>query len=176
MPTYDATTADCFVYAYKEGLLSAVGHDVKLRVGRFSVDAEPDRILATFDPGSLSVVCAMRQGQENPGALSDKDKKTVEGYLRDDILHPRRYPKIEFRSTEVEAEDDGWRVEGNLTLHGRTRAVTARVERRGDRVVTRVRVHQPDFGIEPFRAMLGALKIQPTVEVELSVPTTALDG
>jgi polyisoprenoid-binding protein YceI len=116
----------------------------------------------------------MRQGAENPGALSDKDKRTIEGYLRDDILHPRRFPKIEFQSTEIEAEDDGWMVEGQLTLHGRTRTVRGRVERRGDRVVGKVRLHQPDFGIEPFRAMLGTLKIQPIVEVELSVPADAL--
>lgn len=174
MPTYDATVAECLVYAYKEGLLSAVGHDVKLRVRKFEVRAEPDGVVATFDPASLEVVCAMRQGSENPGGLSDKDKRTIESYVRDDILHVRRHPRIELRSTEIEADDEGWSVTGNLTLHGRTRSVVARVERRADRVVTRVRLHQPDFGIEPFRAMLGTLRIQPRVEVELSVPVGAL--
>ena len=174
MPTYDQTRAECLVYAFKEGLLAAVGHDVKLRVGKFSVESDGATLKGTFDPASVATVTAMRQGSENPGALSDKDKRTIDGYLRDDILHPRRFPKIEFRSTEIEAEDDGWNVEGDLTLHGRTRKVKGRVERRGDRLVGRVRVHQPDFGIEPFRAMLGTLKIQPTVEVELSVPVDAL--
>jgi polyisoprenoid-binding protein YceI len=176
MPTYDQSQADCFVYAFKEGLLAAVGHDVKLRVGKLEVRADGEQVVATFDPASLTVVTAMRQGAENPGALSDKDKRTIEGYVRDDILHPRRYPKIEFRSREIAAEDDGWDVEGDLTLHGRTRTVKGRVEQRGDRVVGRVRLHQPDFGIEPFKAMLGTLKIQPVVEVELSVPVAALAG
>lgn len=37
-----------------------------------------------------------------------------------------------------------------------------------------MRVHQPDFGITPFKAMLGALRIQPQVDVELVVPRSAL--
>lgn len=176
MPTYDQAQADCFVYAYKEGLLAAVGHDVKLRVGRFEVRADAEQVVATFDPKSLTVVTAMRQGAENPGALSDKDTRTIEGYVREDILHARRYPRIEFRSREIAAEDDGWDVEGDLTLHGRTRTVRGRVEPRGDRLVARARLHQPDFGIAPFKAMLGTLRIQPFVEVELSVPAAALAG
>lgn len=174
MPTYDGTTAKCRVYTYKEGLLSAVGHDVQLQVRTFRVDAEPGQVRATFDTGSLAVVCAMRGGVENPGGLSDKDKATIEGYVRDDILHSRRYPKIEFRSTAIEAEDDEWRIEGELQLHGRSRTIEARVSRRGDDVVTKVRLNQPDFGITPFKAMLGTLKIQAQVDVELVVPAAAL--
>jgi hypothetical protein len=174
MPTYDGTSARCRVFAYKEGLLSAVGHDVELAVKTFQVVAEGGEIRATFDAGSLAVVAAMKDGRENPGALSDKDKATIEGYVRDDILHSRRYPKIEFRSTEIEAEDGEWRVEGELSLHGRSRVVEARVTRRGDEVVTRVRLNQPDFGITPFRALMGTLRIQPAVDVELVVPAAAL--
>ncbi len=177
MASFDATSAACTVYAYKEGLLSAVGHDVKLRVGRFRVEADADRVEATFEASSLEVVCAMKDGRENPGALSDKDRRTIEGYVRDDILEVRRYPTITFRSTELAAEDDaegglGRAVEvtGDLTLHGRTRSVTAKVETVGDRRVARIRIHQPDFGITPFKAMLGTLKIQPRVDVELSIP------
>jgi hypothetical protein len=36
--------------------------------------------------------------------------------------------------------------------------------------VARVRLHQPDLGIKPYSAMLGTLKIQPGVAVEISVP------
>jgi len=44
MPTFDATTARCSVIAYKEGLLSAVGHNVRLEVGRFEVVLELARL------------------------------------------------------------------------------------------------------------------------------------
>lgn len=174
MPSFDARTAKCFVYAYKEGLLSAVGHDVKLRVDAFEVTTDGEDVRASFDAGSLRVVAAMRDGAEDPRALSDRDKATIEGYVKDDILHARRYPKITFRSTSVSAEDDEWTVEGDLELHGRRRSVTARLTVRGDELVTKVRLHQPDFGIAPFKAMLGALRIQPQLDVELVVPRAAL--
>jgi polyisoprenoid-binding protein YceI len=171
---FEPPAVRCDVYTFKEGLLSAVGHDVKLTVGKVTVEVADGKITATFDAASLTVVCAMRAGAENPGALSDKDKRTIEGYVKEDVLHARRYPRIRFVSTEVRPEDDGLAIEGQLELHGRTRAVRAEARLRDDRWVTRVRLHQPDFGITPFKAMLGALRIQPHVEVEVQVPREAV--
>jgi YceI-like domain len=170
---YDSSTAECAVFAFKEGVLAAVGHDVKLAVGRFEVEVEDGRVRATFHADSLGAICAMKDGREDHAALSEADRATIDGYVRNDILHVRRYPTITFVSHEVEAEDDAWLVEGELTLHGSTRRMEARVEADGDRLRARVTLRQPDFGIAPFRALLGALKIQPQVEVEISVPRGA---
>jgi hypothetical protein len=43
----------------------------------------------------------------------------------------------------------------------------------GSHFVAQVVLHQPDFGIKPYSAMLGALRIRPDVRIELSVPTSA---
>lgn len=51
MPRLDASSADCFVFTYKEGLLSAVAHDLKLRVTRFTIDTEGDAVRAEFADG-----------------------------------------------------------------------------------------------------------------------------
>ena len=61
MLRYDQNTAECFVYTYKEGVLSAVAHDLKLRVGAFwlTVDPQDSAVSASFDPNSIEVVCAM---------------------------------------------------------------------------------------------------------------------
>jgi hypothetical protein len=170
MSSFDASSATCTVFAFKEGLLSPVGHDVKLRVTRFRVEVADGAIEATFEAGSLEVVCAMRDGRDHPGALSDRDRRTIESYVRDDILEARKFPRVQFRSTSVELDGDEAEVTGDLTLHGRTRSLTVRVEAAEGRRVARVRLNQPDFGIVPFKAMLGTLKIQPKVEVELSLP------
>jgi hypothetical protein len=179
MPNFDQSTVRCQVFAYKEGLLSAVGHDVALSVEQLSVSIEGDKIEATFDPASLRVLHAMKGGSPNPGALSDKDKKTIEGYVREDILHSRRYPKIRFVGRflldgSLERQDDELLVEGTLELHGRSRAVKATVRLDREPISVRVKLHQPDFGIQPFKAMLGTLRIQSDVEVELSVPREAV--
>jgi YceI-like domain len=171
---YDASSATCSVFAFKEGLLSAVGHDVKLEVKRFELSIADGSVRATFHANSLEAVCAMREGREDRAALSSSDRKTIEGYVRDDILHARRHPTITFVSQSIEAEDDGFLVEGDLTLHGRTRRVEVPVRSEGGALRARVTLRQPDFGITPFRALLGALRIQPQVEVEVVVPGAAL--
>ena len=174
MPVYAPPDARCRIYTYKEGLLSAVGHDLLLEVGAFEVAVEPgEGLTATFETRSIAVINALRDGVPDPAALSDKDRTTIAGYLHDDVLHSRRHPKITFRGTdfrEDDDEDDAWEVEGDLNLHGRTRSLTATVALRDDRWVSRVRIHQPDYGIAPFRALMGTLRIAAHVEVELSIP------
>ena len=120
MPTFDATTARCSVIAYKEGLLSAVGHNVRLEVGRFEVVLEDDTIEATFDATSLRPVCAVKDGRDDPGALSAKDLETISGYVNKDILESHRYPSIRFRSLDIDPDDDEIAIEGELELHGET--------------------------------------------------------
>jgi hypothetical protein len=36
--------------------------------------------------------------------------------------------------------------------------------------VVELKLHQPDFGIKPFSAALGALRVKPDVMIRVSVP------
>ncbi len=45
-----------------------------------------------------------------------------------DFLDVARYPKMTFRSKRIEKAGEGWRVTGDLTLHGVTREVTLDAE------------------------------------------------
>src|SRR6202012_2525142 len=76
VPHHDAASAECLVLTYKEGLLSAVAHDLSIRVGSFTVtvNEEPLAARARFDAGSLRVVSAVHDGAPRPDALSDADK------------------------------------------------------------------------------------------------------
>ncbi|MEN0064526.1 MAG: YceI family protein [Myxococcota bacterium] len=173
MPVWTADNASVFVYTFKEGLLAAAGHDVKLRVASFEVTADRRGVRGTFDANSLEVVCAMANGEENPGALSDSDRATIEGYVRNDILHSTEHPEIEWATTRMRRDGSGQiRVQGNLTLHGRTKPVKATVQEQGEQLVAKAKIRQPEFGIKPFSALMGALKIKPVVQVEIVVPTT----
>ena len=66
MPTYGPRDAEVLVFTFKHGLLSAMAHDLKLRATSFEVevDEEHRRVRAKFDPASLRVVSAMRDGNE----------------------------------------------------------------------------------------------------------------
>lgn len=172
MPTYDATTATCLVFTYKEGLLAVSNrsHDLKLKVTRFTLMLDDDRVEATFDPRSFECVASMNGGREDPSALSDKDKRQIVENLERDVLHATRFREIRFTSTEVERDGDRWEVQGWLDLHGIKRSIEVVAEPNGHGVVARVRLHQPDFRITPFSAMLGTLKIKPDVDVVIEIP------
>lgn len=165
MPTFNASNARCRVFTFKEGLLSAVAHDLEIDVTDFTVEVSDDgSITGRFDPRSLRVVHAMVNGR--PDAVSDKDKRKIQSNIDKDVLETKRHGSIEFRSSAVDERE----VRGTLTLHGRSRDIVVPVREDGDDRVARVRLHQPDFGIKPYSAMLGTLKIQPDVEVELRLP------
>lgn len=158
--------------SFKEGLLAAVGHDLELRVTRFEIDVDDVSLTvrARFEASSLEVVGAMADGALRPGALSDADKRKIDQSLAEDVLRVREHPEIRFASTRLTPEGDGYHVTGDLSLHGRTRAIDFRARPDGDRLVVTVRVHQPDFGIKPFSAMLGTLRIKPDVVVRCAIP------
>lgn len=174
MPTYDASTARCSIIAYKEGLLSAVGHNVRLEVTSFSVKVHDGEVVATFDADSLRAVCAVKDGRDDPDALSAKDRDTIAGYVRKDILESSRFPEIIFRAGLVDADEDEAEVEGSLELHGVTRDVEFTARRLDDHWVARLQLRQSDFGIRPFKALMGALKIKSEIDVELRLPADAV--
>jgi hypothetical protein len=78
MPKLDASQVQCQVLTYKEGLLSAVAHDLKLAVTKLSIEFDPDskKIDATFDPTSLTVHCAMKDGEERLDTLRATSPRT----------------------------------------------------------------------------------------------------
>ena len=169
---YDASNAECLVFTYKEGLLSRVGHDLKFAVRSFEVDFDPtERVLvATFDPRTVDCVTAMKKGRENPKALSAKDMRQIRDNMEREVLQPAKYPTIRYEASEIVPEAGGFRVRGTLELAGRSRPVSALARPRGGDLVAEVRLHQPDFGIEPCSALMGTLRIQPTVLVRLTIP------
>jgi polyisoprenoid-binding protein YceI len=57
-------------------------------------------------------------------------------------------------------------VTGELTLAGRTNPVTARLDVGGDgRVTGTIPVTQSEWGIKPYRGLMGALKVRDEVEI-----------
>ena len=174
MPRFDASTAECLIFTFKEGVLSAVAHDLKLRVGRFELELGDERAIeARFDARSIEVVCARMRDRDAPGLLSEADMRSIQQNLAGDVLDSGRYPEIRF-SGRIAVQGDAPAISGNLALHGREQPIAIETRRDADRIIAGARIHQPDFGIRPYRAMLGALRVKADVVVHLSVPTAAL--
>jgi hypothetical protein len=172
MKTFDQTDADCVVYVYREGIASAVGHDLAIEVGDFTIDVDDEdgQVDGWFAADTLRVRHAMADGQPRPDKLSSKDKKKIDANIRKDVLEAKRYPAITFCSTTVFRSADAVHVEGTLSLHGVERVVELDGRIEDGATVLKGTLQQSDFGIKPYKALLGALKIKAEIAVEIRVP------
>jgi polyisoprenoid-binding protein YceI len=170
MARFDASNAEVLVFSYKDGLLAKMAHDLKIRVESFTIDVDEETraVEARFDPKSLRVVSARKDGRDDPGTLSSGDIQKIHANIEKDVLEVKRYPEITFRSREVVESERGHRVAGDLTLHGTTRPIVAEIIREGETLRTEIRLHQPDFGVKPYSAALGALKVKADVLVTVT--------
>ena len=152
------TWAEVTVFTFKEGALSALAHDLKIHVTRVELQLGADAVSATFDPTSLRVVCPRKDGRDNPGALPSLLYGEIEKNIVNDVLEAAKFPRLTFESTQLSQSE----VVGNLTLHGVTRLIRCTRAAGG---LVEARIDQRDFGITPYRAMLGTLKVKPEVVV-----------
>lgn len=159
--------ADCFVYTQKEGMLSAVAHDLKLEVRSWTLQADPisSHVIATFKAASLTPLCAMKDGRERPGDLSASDLEKIRLSALNEVLEASRYPEIRFVAERVQREGAIQRLSGTLTIKGIARPFQVSITEAGGLYQGEGTVHQPDFKIRPFSALLGTLKVRPDVRI-----------
>ena len=169
---FDASQGECLIFTEKEGVLSPLAHDLILRVSKFhcSIDVNIPEIECRFDAHSLQVIDACRKRVAVPGVLSTEQKREIEETIRKKVLCSKRYPEIRFCSNAIERDGEGFQIAGRLSLHGQTRGVKAKsYASKGMQVVETV-ISQKDFGITPFRAMMGTLRVHPDVFVRFTLP------
>jgi polyisoprenoid-binding protein YceI len=102
--------------------------------------------------------------------VSDKDKNDI----KKNIAGLLGNASITFQSTSVKPRDDkNATVVGDLSIAGQSRQATLDLtiepDGSGARLTGRVPIVQSSFGIKPFTAMMGALKVKDEVEVDVDV-------
>ncbi|MGI8413047.1 MAG: YceI family protein [Solirubrobacteraceae bacterium] len=158
------------VRTYREGVAQKIGHDLVIDVGKWQAtvnvgpDGTPSAIELEADSSSLQV----SQGTGGAKPLSDKDRADIRKSIDDKVLQGQA---ITFRSSAVEGTDDRLAVQGDLEITGTTRPVKFDLDVAGDgRVSATVPLTQSEWGIKPYKAMMGALKVRDQVEVVLDAP------
>lgn len=150
----------------REGALSSVGHDLDLAVGRFAITRDGTTLRGEAQADSLTVAGVIREGGriDRPG-LSKLERMKVERSISKDVLQAGRHPTVTFEA-EVELSQAAEQTfSGTLTLCGRSNEVEVTVHRTEDGWHGSFVVHQPDFGMKPYRAFLGALTVHPDVKI-----------
>ena len=98
--------------------------------------------------------------------LGADDKANIETTINDEVLKGQA---IEFRSSAVQPAAGGSRlgVRGDLTLLGETRPIAFDLLVADGTLRSSVVVKQSEWGMTPYSALFGALKVSDEVEVEL---------
>jgi polyisoprenoid-binding protein YceI len=159
----------------RTGLGARAGHDLTIEVTRWqaeisldSSDAAKSSVNVEVDADSFEV----RKGTGGVKPLTDADRAEIKKTIAEKILHTGQHPAISFRSTLVAGTPGSFSIDGDLTITGRTQPVTVHGHLTGDRVEGSAEVVQSRWGIRPYTAFLGALKLSDQVTVEFSVRIT----
>lgn len=168
----------CVVRTFREGVLAAVGHDLSLDAPpqRVTVDVAARTLEATFDPKAIRLRGAVVDGREDPSALSAGDRDKIRRNLLDTVLAAGKHPAITFQGRWTPAGDGAPTLEGTLSLHGATQPVKAAARVEGDHVVAEFVLRPSAWGIAPFVALLGALRVRDEVRVTARLPAQSLQG
>ena len=153
------------VFTFKDGLLSRLGHDLRFRVTRFEVQVEERKVSARFRSDSLELEGAMVGTQLQPDVLGARDRRDIEETAREKILQIRRFPEVRFEGELDLSTAERPRATGTLELVGQRQPLAIELERGGGRVRGKVVLTPSRFGIAPYKALLGALKLQDRVEL-----------
>ncbi len=191
MTSFDETSIRCEVRTYKEGLLSRVGHDLALRAQRLSATPDPARGWHVRVPvDGLVVVGALRDGQLDARALSAGDRAKIQQTLRREVLPAPRCALVEAWVQPPEVADAPERLASVVRLAGRERDVTwtamaADATLAGERPAPRTgdpaagpiytaSLDVRDFGLRPYRAAFGGLRVKAAVELRVAISAAAL--
>jgi YceI-like domain len=164
--TFGPANATLTVRTKRTGAASKAGHDLLIEVTSWEATLDPDErgVTLTADPRSLRVL----EGTGGIQSLDDDDKAGIEQTIDEEVL---KGDPIEFRSTSV----DGSRVEGELQLAGETRPIGFELAAGEDgRLTATAVVKQSDWGMKPYTALFGTLKVAD--EVEVAVDTSPESG
>ena len=157
----------------RDGFAARAGHDLTIEVTRWEaeIDSSGDGptaavIAARIDLESLEI----REGTGGALPLTDSDRRQIRETARR-ILTTGGAASATFESSSViTAGQAGGAIEGTVSLHGTARPVRLEVSQLGpSEYRATASLRQSEFGIKPYTAFLGALKLRDAVEVEVDV-------
>ena len=161
----------------RTGAAAKAGHDLLLHITAWHATLEVgggsagSSLVLDADAASIRV----REGTGGMQVLDDDDKANIEQTIDDEVLKGQA---IGFRSTSVEVATGDGRLEvsGELTLLGATHPIAFDVAVDADGMLRGTAVvKQSDWGMKPYTALFGALKVADEVEVAIDASTRSAD-
>jgi polyisoprenoid-binding protein YceI len=151
----------------REGLAAKAGHDLIIDVRQWGATLEVGEDLSdsSLELHADARSLYPREGLRGVKPFTDRDRDEVRKNIDEKVLGGE---PISFRSSAVEATDGGGRlsVRGELTIRGQRRPAGFELSVGADGHVTgTARLVQSEWGIKPYRGLMGALKVRDSLEV-----------
>lgn len=156
------------VFTFKEGLLSAVAHDLRFRLERFEIVLDGDQVRAELDLKALSVEGPMEKGELLANAYDTSKRADVEKAMHREVLQTEKYPKALFSGNAIE-DAGGHRVAGQLELAGHQAPLSFVVKNEAGIYRAEFEIQPSQWKISPYKALLGAIKLKDRVVVQLAL-------
>lgn len=174
----DTSQSEVVVHVFRAGALSPKLHDHAFvpehwsgSLGFDSRAPEKSSVEVTVDATSL---------RDREPELSAKDRATVNQQVQSPrILDTQRYPDIRFTADRLEElrRMDAQHIQGvlvgTLELHGQKRPLRIPIEARwgsqGLDATGEASFLQSEFGIQPYKKLLGTIAVQDRVRVDLKI-------
>ncbi|HEY3905032.1 MAG TPA: YceI family protein [Streptosporangiaceae bacterium] len=156
----------------RDGLAAQAGHDLTIEISTWSGeltvddDGQPVELSVKLDLNSLVV----REGTGGVKPLTDRDRREIAVTSRK-VLGVERHPEANFVASGFEPNSNGGGfIQGTLTLGGISRPLKLHVVKTGpESYHATASVRHSEFGIKPYTAFLGALKVSDAVGVTIDI-------
>jgi polyisoprenoid-binding protein YceI len=160
----------------RTGLGARAGHDLTIEATNWEASVSVNTADPAQSPVRVEVdvdALEVREGTGGVKQLTDSDRADIERIIRENILQTAQYPTITFQSARVGGSPEQFALDGDLTIMGVTRPVTVRGSVSDDgRVRGRATVAQTHWGIKPYSAFFGTLKVADEVVIEIDATLT----
>ena len=162
---------------FRDGLAAQAGHDLTIEATRWSgvlavnEDLSPAGLDVRIDMGALVV----RDGTGGVKPLTDRDRREIAVTARK-ILASDRHPEAVFAAGGFEPKaGEGGEISGTLTVRGQARPARVHVSQAGaDRYHAEAQVIQSEYGIKPYTAFLGALRVRDAIDVAVDLDLSGM--
>ena len=156
------------VFTFKEGMLSAVAHDLRVRLQTFEITLDGSAVNAEFDLKSLLVEGPMQHGVLQAEQYDAGKRADVAKAMHGEVLHTDKHPKATFSGSAVPS-GEGFHVSGQLQLAGNSQPLSFDVRHDGGTYRSEFELQLSRWGISQYKALLGAIKLKDVVKVELAL-------
>ena len=181
--TYTIVPAESnfWVFVGKSGLFSALAHDHEIGVKSFS-----GRVIVPetgAGAGSLEMEVDAKSLVVLDKKPSEEDKKKIFDSMHNEVIESAKHQKITFKSVSVgdvkQTGNDAYSfvVNGDLTLSGVTKRiavpVAVTITPQQLRAAGKYTLKQTDYGIKPYSAAGGTIKVKNEVVVNFNIVAKA---